>query len=175
MAGRGKAWLGPVLQMKGKKMELLKYPDYKQAASDANAEFTYGQIITHDWLYHHFKLPQPESGTFTQIQKWNFDFMTCMDGFREILLIENSKALRNLRGKGWLVVEPKDQTSVTMGDMRSVISKALQRAAIHLEYIATDMLSQGEIHENMEAKTKVGALRAFSKKALNPQKQKQIR
>jgi len=155
-------------------METTRYPEFQQAAIEAQDEFDYGRIIPHQWLYDHFKLPQPKHGTFREIEKWHFDFMAAMDGFREMMLIEFQKSLRNVRGKGWLVVEPKDQTSVAMGDFKTAFSRHVKKAFAAITNIAAKFLDTQKQKENSDAIGKLGAIKAFSRATIEGRKNKLI-
>ena len=141
-------------------------PPYKQAVIDSLAVFDYGDLISHRWLYAHLGLPQPQAGSFAEIQKWHFDFLAAMESFREQLLEDHQRALQNERGKGWRIIQPKHQTAVAMTELKSDVSRSLRKAAKVLEHVKHELLTSAESQENAEAKAKLAAIRSFSRKAI---------
>ena len=141
-------------------------PPYLQAVADALGAFTYGDTISFDWLYEHFELAPPTDGTYEDFQQFQFSFLSAMDGFRDELLVEHKMALHNLRGQGYLIVKPKDQTPLAMANCKKDLQKVMRRAAGMLQHIAMDLLTQEEAQENAEARARLAALRTFSRKTM---------
>lgn len=138
-------------------------PPWRQAAEDA-AVFGYGDVISFDWLYEHFDIRMPKHGSAEDFKRVNFRFLAAMDGFRAFLLERDNKALANIQGEGYRVVPPGEQTDFAMGQFRKAVRREMRKAAAHLVYIRHDMLTDEESRKNSDARGKLAAFRALTRK-----------
>ena len=90
------------------------YPEWKQAALDAVEEFTFGDVVPHDWLYEHFGIKPPEYGSNEQFKKFSLRYMSYVEGFKLAMLEDNKMLLINVRGHGYQIVHPEYQTSIVV-------------------------------------------------------------
>jgi hypothetical protein len=147
------------------------FPTWKQAVLDANQQFDYGDTITFQWLREAFQLPEINYGSREAFQKAQFDFLEHMDGFRETLLCDHKKALRNIRGIGYVVVQPRDHAELAKEKFRYFIAKGIEKAEEILENTAFDRLTQQEMQENRDAQAKIAAFKAISRRQLGEEKE----
>lgn len=148
------------------------FPMWKQAVQDAKEQFTYGDMITMDWLNQAFGIKRLERGTAEEFQKQQFDFLAAMDAFRDQLLEEHRMALSNVRGQGYRVLEPKEQTEFAMSEMRRRVRGEIRKAASRLHYVEHTLLSDDERKRNNDAMGKLAALQSFTRKTLRLPKAK---
>ncbi len=144
--------------------EITKFPPGLAAADEAAEQFTYGDLIDHQWLNQAFEVQWPEQGTRKQMERCQLQFMSEMDRFREALLTEYRMALQSIPGKGYRVVPVKEQTSVAMKQCRNRVSRVLRRTMQELEFIQYDMLNAEERQNNLEAKAKVAFIGAAARR-----------
>jgi hypothetical protein len=142
------------------------FPQWRQAVEDAAEQYTYGDVMTREWLLDRFGLETPKLGTAKDFQKFQLDLLDAMEGFREALLVEHKMALENVRGRGYRILKPNEQTSYTMRQFSRGIAREINKAANILQNIATDLLTQDEQRENIEARGKLAAVHSFSNKTL---------
>jgi hypothetical protein len=182
VARLGRVWLGMARSGKagifyhnrGKTMneeaEVTLYPQWRQAAQDAAELFTYGDVLTKEWLIEHFGLHEPVRGTAVDFQKFQFDLLDSMEGFKETLLVEHKMALENVRGRGYRVLQPNEQTGYTMRQFKMAVAREVRKAANLLQNVAADMLTQDEQRQNIEARGKIAAIHSFARKEIGIKK-----
>lgn len=144
------------------------FPTWKQAVADAQA-FDYGQTITFDWLRKAFDLPEFAEGTKEEFQRSQFTFLEHMDGFRDALLHTQKKALRNIRGVGYLVIQPNEHADFAKDKFRYYIAKGIEAASEILENTAFDRLTQEELQASRDAQAKIAAFNAIAQRQIEKQ------
>ncbi len=142
------------------------YPAHLEAAAQAVVLFNYGDVISKNWLLENFKIESPETMSRQEFESNAFKFLSMMDAFRTTLLEDHYMCLQSVKGLGYRIVLPKEQTAVTMSKLNETISRKLRRAVKDLAFVNRNLLEQEEIAENDEAKSKLAALSAFSRKRL---------
>ena len=136
------------------------------AAKRANDIFDYGSTIKKEWLMKQFLIEEPEISTKIIYSKLAFEFMQNMEGFRNLMLNEHKKHLVNVRGDGYLVVLPKNQTVEAIDKMKREVGKELNRAMCILQNVNENLLSNDEILRKDAEVGKVAAISVFTKKRL---------
>lgn len=140
--------------------DAVQYPDYKQAVSDfLNEKFEPGTIITHEWLDEHLRISKRDPN-------YGFKKMNRIANFRETLLVEHKIHLQNIRGKGYSVLPPADQTPQAMSDAMRVIGTTLVKTTTRLMNVDVNKLSDAERIKNDEAILRIAALRGMTKKRI---------
>ncbi len=145
------------------------YPPWKQAAIAAVGKFTYGDIITVEWMQEAFDLRPPVVGDMAAFNKYQFSFLSALDGFREKLLLDNLMYLKNVRGSGYLIVEVEDQTKIAWGSFKDKIRRELAKAEKVLTNINRDLLSDAGRTENHNKLALLSSIAAFNTKQLGEQ------
>lgn len=140
---------------------------YIQAAIEANAKFAHGDVITKEWLLSAFRMVEPLEGTKQQFQNYAFELMQNMSGFVDAMLFDYKKALSNVRGVGYRVVTPKQQTKMAMDNLKTGIKKEIEKAVDLLCNIEESYLSSEDIKSRDEAQMKVSAMMAFNMKRIS--------
>ena len=142
------------------------FPAWKQAGADFVAQFSYGDLVPLDWFYTHFELTQPEYCGREEFNKFQFAFLDAMENLKTLLLQQHSMALANVRGQGYRVLKPAEQTGYAMTKLRDEVRRTLRKAAGILEHVDRNLLSDDERRHNEEARGKLAALHVFNRKQL---------
>jgi hypothetical protein len=140
------------------------FPQWRQAAEDAAQAFGYGDVIPKEWLIYHFGLEQPKRGTAWDFQKFQFDLLEAMEGFRETMLVEHKMAMENVRGRGYRILQPNEQTAYSMRQFKIAVAREVRKAADLLQNVAANMLTSDEQKQNIEARQKLAAVHSFTRK-----------
>ena len=64
-----------IFYFKGGNMATRLHPLYKQAVIDIVTEFSYGDVISHDWLKEAMELQPPGNGSFMEYQAFEFQYL----------------------------------------------------------------------------------------------------
>jgi len=137
------------------------------AAYRANRLFDYGETISKEWLYKNFALVEPEVCTKKEFEKFNFEFLQNMEGFRWAMLTEYKKCLRSVRGVGYQIIKPTEQTNFAMDNLKSSFAKEMKKAANILVNTEVKLLTDAEVRKRDEAHGKLAAIAAFHSNRLD--------
>lgn len=145
---------------------LSRDPIWVEAAIQASREFDYGDVIPHDWLLDSLNIEQLDSGTADQFRKHSFDLLQKVEGFKRVMLEEHQMYLTNVRGEGYRIVNPPQQTEIAMKSLQRDLQKSIKTAVSALTNINTNLLGLDDFKNNAEAKAKIAWLSQQSSKAL---------
>lgn len=140
------------------------HPIWKDAASKVVEQFKEGDMISMDWLHRHFDIQKPEVCSFDAFQKYQFELMAATDGFKNELLEVYQIAIANVRGEGYRILPPNQQTGYAEKKFLGDIGKSVRKAASILSNINFDRLDDKERKENADAKGRIAAIFTMSKK-----------
>jgi len=144
--------------------EQLTFPAWKNAVEIVAKDFKEGDLLTMDWIHTNFKIKKPTAGTFDSFQKYQFEFLAAMDGFKNELLEIHQIAIANVRGEGYRILQPKEQTGYSEKKFIDDMKKSVKKAVSILSNIKFDCLSDQERKENADAKGRIAAVYTMSKK-----------
>jgi len=144
--------------------EITVFPAWKNAVEVAAREFTPGAVISMQWLHESFKITKPMDGTFDDFQKYQFKFLEAIDGFKNELLENHRMAIVNIRGEGYRVLQPKEQTEYAESKFKRDIKKCAFKAVSILTHTKFDALDDSERKANADAKCRIAAMYAMSKR-----------
>lgn len=154
--------------------QLSKYPAWKEAlerfrsALEAD-EFTYGSIVTHEWLFDALGLQMPDDKTpWAKAKKTQLEFVAQFIRFREAVQLEDLLYLETERSLGYKICAPSEQTQKAMERCSIEMSKALKAAARTVGNIRTQELSDQQKRENMDARAKISSIAGLSKRIAAP-------
>lgn len=151
--------------------ELSAYPVWRQAALDAVATFAYGDTITHAWLAEHLEIATREGlMSVEKHRQLDFEVLRKVDGFRDVMLSEHKRYLVNVRGHGYRIVAPPQQTGEAIRRLSVDVQRSVGKAMAALVHVNEQVLSLEDMRENADAKARVGWLNAIGIKQLRPQK-----
>ena len=150
--------------MEQAQQERIIYPAWKNAVEIVASEFSAGEVLSMDWIHKNFMIEKPTKGTFDDFQKYQFEFLAAMDGFKNELLEIHQIAIANVRGEGYRILRPKEQTGYSEKKFIDDMKKSVKKAVSILSNIKFDCLSDQERKENADAKGRIAAVYTMSKK-----------
>lgn len=129
-------------------------------------------LVTHDTIREVLGLREPRIDEFTHHhefkaawQAYQFAYLQGVEGVREYLLENHKVAIANVRGDGYRVVPPAEQTSYAMRTGTDAIRRELLRVRSLLEHVRTEELSDAQRKENLDAAARVAVLRQMHRQA----------
>lgn len=137
-------------------------PIWLNAAEKAARQYDYGDLIPWEWIRSELEIDPLEEGTYQQFKELQLRTLTLMDQFRDHLLIHHCKALLNVRGQGYRIINPGQQTATAMILLHQAIARHLHATRKLLTAINFTRLSDDQIRENVDARNKVAAIQAFN-------------
>jgi hypothetical protein len=141
------------------------YPAWRQAERDLLASgFTYGSLVTQEWLDAAFGITEPK--TIAEHQKRELVRLRQTQELRDSLLENHRIMLAPVRGVGFTAVPPDQQTSTAWRHRTREVKAALQKLAREISHVDLDRLSDAQRQENADAQAKLGSLRALMRKQL---------
>jgi hypothetical protein len=139
---------------------------YIVAAEEASQQFTYGSLIKKDWLIDKFSIEFPEFGRKKDFDDANFEFLQNMEGFKNIMLEDYQMHLKVVRGEGYLIVQPKEQSDIAMESLKDSVANDIRKAVKILTHINEAFLNQDDIRKRDEQQGKIAAISAFTRKRI---------
>jgi hypothetical protein len=139
------------------------YPAWRQAARDLASTFSYGDVVTLDWLSEAFMLPAPK--TIKQYRAHQFAFLHHLDALRQELLEQHQLALRNIRGEGYEVVHPNNQVDFAWTTAFTRVRRELGKLASNITHIRHHELSDDKRREHSDAQAKLSSVMGFVDRA----------
>jgi hypothetical protein len=141
------------------------YPAWRQAEKDLLADgFTYGSLVTKEWLDQAFGIAPPK--TIQEFQKAELVRLSQFEDLRLSLLENHRILLAPVRGVGYSAVPPEKQTSTAVAMRTKEVKSALAKMAREISHVNLDKLNDAQRQENADAQAKLGALRSMFRKRL---------
>ena len=139
---------------------VTKLPVSRHAAETIDGQYAFGDVVSHEELDRLLEIERPP-GRMTAAEhdalKWRF--LGEMDALTTTLLVEHQILLRNIRGQGYILIQPSEQTAVALADLHAQIGRALKKGANRLAFIRLDLMTEEERQRNVAARAHVSALR----------------
>lgn len=136
--------------------ETTLFPDYKQAIDDFLSEgFLPGQVISHEWIDDHLRLNSSDP-----LYAWQRFGRICQ--FKATLMEEHKIHLRSIRGIGYEVIAPQEQTKTAVDDAMRTIGMTLGKAAKRLMNVDVAQLDDSGKKENSDAMSRIAALNGMA-------------
>lgn len=99
------------------------------------AKHSDGTLISHEWLKQKFGIEETKLEEFDSVDEFleaikirQFAYMSLVDKLRWQLLEKEKMYIRNIVGKGYQIINPKDQTVFGYDEMVRLIKKAVWQA-----------------------------------------------
>ena len=140
---------------------------YISAAETAYALYTYGSVIPKNWLVSQFCLTQPSHGSKKDFDEFAFEFLQNIEGFKSEMLKSYKMHLESVRGVGYRIVLPKEQTDVAMSRLKDKVSTEIRKAVDVLQNVNENLLELDDLRKRDESIGKIAALSAFQKRRIS--------
>ena len=137
------------------------YPNWKQAVKDAVHQFEYGDVITFEWIYVNFEMVPPKLATPKKWQEYQLTFMAAMANFKSMLLEEHKMYLQNVRGEGYLIVMPGDQSDLSFKKMSKGVIKHIKKGYVSLINVNYNKLTMDERRVNSDKLAVIASLKTI--------------
>lgn len=122
-------------------------------------EFGEGKLISHEWLYKQFGLEKLEVRDFKSTEEFvqalqlqQFAYMSVVDAVRWDLLEQEKMFLKNVRGEGYVIMRPEDQTQYAYDSFIEDIKKAIKVAGLIMNNVLPVDLTQQAKDNDLRAK-----------------------
>lgn len=122
-------------------------------------KFNPGDLIPHEWLKHKFTLEKlryedfEDTDDFVQaIQMQQFAYMTLIDSLRWQLLEERSAYLKNIRGDGYTVLPPPEQTKYGYDEFMKAVKSAIKQADLIMNNVLSVPIEQQAKDNDLRAR-----------------------
>ena len=147
-------------------MNIKKYPVYLSVVEEIIQAFNYGDIISNSWLIEKSELNVPDMMTRDQHQTLQFQYMAFIEGVKIELLENHLMALESVRGTGYRIVMPSDQSTLAMTNLKNSLHKELSKCVKTISFINENLLTDESLKLRDSHRGKIAALAAFSKNTL---------
>lgn len=136
-----------------KKEKLGFTPDgWEKFIGELAVRFGDGRLISHEWLKEQFGLKELNLEEFASLEEFlkardnqQFAYMTIVDAVRWELLEQEKMYIASVRGDGYKVIHPADQTRFGYEQFMNDIKKAVKEAgAIMNSVLPVDVRRQAE-------------------------------
>jgi len=146
------------------------FPAWRQAVRDfLDADFAPGTIVTHAWLEAAFgiePLADEKPLTAGEFRDRQFVWLQAVEAFKAELLEEHQIMLSSVRGEGYRMVPPSEQTSLTNEKFENDARRIYRTAAQRLKNVRLAELPEPQRRENADAIARLAMLRGMQKGAI---------
>ena len=123
------------------------------------SNFGDGKLIAHEWLKEKFGLKKLELEDFENVSDFlkaieiqQFSYMSLVDKLRWDLLKEYKMYIRNVRGEGYEILRPEDQTQYGYDSFIDDVKKAIRIAGLIMNNVQPVDLTQQSKDNDLRAK-----------------------
>lgn len=136
------------------------YPAWKNAVvAIASDRFQYGDLITHDEMDSLIDVVKPAGQVNAKKwQEYQVKRMSSIESLKKDLLTQHNICLASDRGKGYLILQPKDQTKFAVSESDKEIRKSLSIAKRRLLNVDHQALDAEQRRENIDAIVRTAAI-----------------
>lgn len=124
-----------------------------------------GEIIPHRECWAMVGLEMPDSDApWNEAKEGELAFLSAFDKFRQQCLERHKIDLVSVRGMGYTIIDPREQTAAATRDARRAMQNKLARAERRVANVRTDHLSDAERAERTDALARLHALKQATRK-----------
>ena len=147
--------------------EVRKHPLTTDAAHKISQDYNYGEFIPDEAMLSLIDSQSDPDAVMTaaDFQKKRLYEFSAIETIKAKLLEEYNYFLVR-EGRGFIVVEPSDQTKVAMSSLKNSLKSITRKAAKRLVYIDRERLSVDQQRENQEAIAKLSSLRKAARQSI---------
>lgn len=118
---------------------------YEQVAETIREKYNYGEVVPTDYIMELLGDPKPkDNDTAKAFEQWQLRRMTHIGNIGMILLEQYKVCLSNVRGVGYMLVEPQNQADYALNRTTSKMSDALSDGSKIVANININLLSDIE-------------------------------
>ena len=137
-------------------------PGYKQAVDDLlRLDPQPGYLIRTAWLIEHFGLKEPRN--IDEYRGFQFQMLQLTQQFQSELLVNHQIAIRRVRGEGYEIVPPTEQTEHAERTGMKLIYKGLKKWLTTAHNVRYEQLSSEQQRENADSMARAASFRAFAR------------
>lgn len=137
--------------------------DVKDIALQIATEYAYEELIPLVEFDELLGVTLPTAGSLVFIQAKQLERMTVIDQVAKQLLKEHNLMLHNVRGKGYRLVLPSNQTKVAVHESQHKIGKELLKAKRRVACVRVEELSPSQQREREDALAKLAGIHKLIK------------
>lgn len=135
------------------------HPIEKEAAKQVAESYTFGDVIPHAEIDRLLGINVPDGPiSASKHRELSLAKLSRFDGLREMLLENSNMLLTSVRGEGYRICQPAEQTSYAMNEVQKRITKNLRKAAKALVNVEVSMLTQADIQKNIDARGRLSMI-----------------
>jgi hypothetical protein len=143
--------------------QLMEYPAWREAINRLvkAKRLTPGTLFTHRELYEMFMVKYPEREIPikpTELAKLELQYLAQLKGFETTLLEEHQVALANVKGEGYRIVPPQEQTPWAERQGINEVRKAIRKLANRLTNVDFVQLGTEARKANADALARLGMM-----------------
>ncbi len=128
-----------------------------------NQNYDYGDLILHSWIEQAMELPEL---TPKNIDEWYSIKINNLQNFIDYMLNENKMFLINVKGVGYKICHPKEQTGVAMRQFINTVQAKAAKTTHILEQLDLRRLNSREKRQRTDAMAQLSQIKGFVKKRL---------
>ncbi len=134
--------------------------DMTALAEQVDKTYGYDSFVSHETLYELFGLAKPDENTLWGVAiDAQFKYLAATEKLKKALLENHKKLLANVRGDGYRVVEPSEQTNHAEKCGYRKVTKDLTEMQKSLMHIDHKKLSITESTKNHDALVRAGNMK----------------
>ena len=140
---------------------------WRVAVAEAVKQFQHGDLILDPWLFQQFDLEPPTATTLARdADRTRLRFLGMFEQFAWTLLTKHRMAVERVRGKGYRIMKPEEQTDSFMGAFVDDLDRAFRLTAAGLKYVDRTQLTTEQCRRNDDAQARVSSIEMFTGKRL---------
>ena len=132
------------------------------------ADLGYGDFFSHKdvdaWLgleYPDFRRIHSQQELQEAIKRHNLARLSAFEGLRDHLLQERQMYLISVRGEGYRIARPSEQTGHAVKKGMDKVNKSLRQLTKDVEHVNTKMLTASERAENSSVRARLNGLQSL--------------
>lgn len=151
-------------------MSVLSKDQLKNLAEEILEDFQLGELVSHDWLKHRIGILRPvfkgfetEFDFWLAIEKYGFDYMGAVDELRSLLLNTYKYYFKNIRGDGYVLLHPNEQTDYAKNKFKEDLRKVINNTQSIMTNINHKSMDAIKLKENADAVAKFSQIKNMLK------------
>jgi hypothetical protein len=136
-------------------------PVSAQATKTIVENYDYGDMVTLTEMYRMLEVEYSDNATREEDKEIEWKRCSRIQDVKDRLLEEYSIMIKNVRGEGYVLVMPKEQTDVSLDDMDNKLKKHMRIATKRLKHVRFDMLSEKKQQQNVSARQRAAGIKSM--------------